>query len=139
MHDEEQGKDPYLRILWTTGASLGVQPIVSITVKGGMLDRERVDLLESIGEAIAGGRKRQGDMVETVVGRPCEDHVSVVANAVHFAKPSPENVVAPPAIVRWLLKNIPPLAPSGMRIEVAWMKPGTPGTRAIHVQPEGKR
>jgi len=136
MHDEEEGKDPYLRILWTTGASLGVQPIVSITVKGGMLDRERADLLETIGEVVTVSRKRQGDKVETVVGRPVEDHVAVVANATCFAKPSPENVVAPPAIVRWLLKNIPSMLPPGMRIEVAWMKPGT---REIHVQPEGRR
>lgn len=107
------------------------QPIVSLAVIG---DIDASDLLTGIGEHIKVGRKRQRDKVETTVGRNCEDHVTVTANATHFAKPRPDNTIAPPALVRWLLRDLPVsgLIPPELSIEVVWMKPGT---REIHVQP----
>lgn len=126
---EPEDLPPKLRILWTTTGMC--QPIVSLAVIG---DIDASDLLTGIGEHIIAGRKRQGDKVEIVVGRNCEDHVTVTANATHFAKPKPDNTIAPPALVRWLVRELPVSGLLGpkLEIEVAWMPHGT---REIHVQP----
>lgn len=132
-HDDAE-QPTKLSILWTTFGSLP-QPLVALAIKGDIGDWPRAELLQSIAEHITEGRKRQGDKVEEYIGRGnVEDHVSIKANSIHWAKPDAKGRIAPPALVRWLVKTLPTLGdwPRDMPIEVAWKEPQT---HNVHPQP----
>ncbi len=120
-------------VLWTTNNM--AQPLVSITVKTEMVDSEREMILMQIGEFIDTNRKRKKETAEITVGRNCEDHVTVLANEMWFAKPSKGNVVAPPTFVKWLRKTLPLagiIPVERLRFAVQWLDHRT---RALHPQP----
>lgn len=138
MSDEDEDDDLItVGILWTT---TGMRPYVSIAIKSDMIDDERQRILHDIAEHVRTGRKRQGDDVEETLGRNVEDYVMVKCNAMHFAMPSDKNIIAPPAMVRWLRKTLPAagiIPAPRLKIEVVWMEPGTieAGKRKMHPQP----